>query len=40
MQAHVTQAVDEYKSAYPLTLKFDYQFTANRGAVRHSVDLP
>jgi type IV secretion system protein VirB9 len=30
MQAHVTQAVDEYKSAYPLTLKFDYQFAANK----------
>jgi len=30
MQAHVTQTVDEYKSAYPLTLKFDYQFTANK----------
>jgi len=24
VQAHVVQAVDEYKSAYPLTLKFDY----------------
>jgi type IV secretory pathway VirB9-like protein len=29
VQAHVTQAVDEYKSAYPLSLKFDYTFKAN-----------
>lgn len=29
VQAHVTQAVDEYKSAYPLSLKFDYNFHAN-----------
>ncbi len=28
VQAHVTQAVDEYKSAYPLSLKFDYSFHA------------
>jgi type IV secretory pathway VirB9-like protein len=26
LQSHVTQAVDEYKSAYPLQLKFDYTF--------------
>ena len=26
LQTHVTQAVDEYKSAYPLQLKFDYTF--------------
>ncbi|MDQ2844619.1 MAG: TrbG/VirB9 family P-type conjugative transfer protein [Acidobacteriota bacterium] len=26
LQSHVTQAVDEYKSAYPLSLKFDYSF--------------
>ena len=26
LQSHVTQAVDEYKSAYPLALKFDYGF--------------
>ena len=26
LQSHVTQAVDEYKSAYPLALKFDYAF--------------
>ncbi len=26
LQSHVTQAVDEYKSAYPLALKFDYVF--------------
>jgi type IV secretory pathway VirB9-like protein len=29
VQAHVTQAVDEYKSAYPLSLKFDYAFRVN-----------
>ena len=29
VQAHVTQAVDDYKSAYPLSLKFDYSFHAN-----------
>ena len=29
LQAHVQQAVDEYKSAYPLQLKFDYSFKAN-----------
>ena len=26
LQSHVTQAVDEYKSVYPLSLKFDYSF--------------
>lgn len=29
VQAHVTEAVDEYKSAYPVSLKFDYTFHAN-----------
>ena len=29
MQAHVEQAVDEYKSAYPLQLKFDYSYKPN-----------
>ena len=29
VQAHVAQAVDEYKSAYPLALKFDYAFHLN-----------
>jgi type IV secretion system protein VirB9 len=29
VEAHVAQAVDEYKSAYPLSLKFDYTFRAN-----------
>jgi type IV secretory pathway VirB9-like protein len=29
IQAHITQTVDEYKSAYPLALKFDYTFKAN-----------
>jgi type IV secretory pathway VirB9-like protein len=29
VQSHITQAVDEYKSAYPLQLKFDYTFKAN-----------
>jgi type IV secretory pathway VirB9-like protein len=29
VQAHVAQVVDEYKSAYPLALKFDYSFHLN-----------
>ena len=29
LQSHVAQAVDEYKSAYPMQLKFDYAFKAN-----------
>jgi len=29
VQAHITDAVDEYRSAYPLSLKFDYSFHAN-----------
>ena len=29
VQAHVVQAVDEYKSAYPFSLKFDYAFHLN-----------
>ena len=29
LQAHVEQAVDAYKSAYPLQLKFDYTYKAN-----------
>ena len=29
VQSHISQAVDEYKSAYPLQLKFDYTFRAN-----------
>ena len=29
VQSHIAQAVDEYKSAYPLQLKFDYTFKAN-----------
>src|ERR1700759_5607705 len=29
LQAHVEQAVDEYKSSYPLQLKFDYSYKAN-----------
>lgn len=29
IEGHVTQAVDEYKSAYPLSLKFDYAFHEN-----------
>ena len=29
VQAHITQAVDEYKSEYPLALKFDYAFHPN-----------
>jgi type IV secretory pathway VirB9-like protein len=30
VEAHIAQAVDEYKSAYPLSLKFDYSFQANQ----------
>jgi type IV secretion system protein VirB9 len=29
LQSHVEQAVDEYKSAYPMQLKFDYVYKAN-----------
>jgi len=29
LQSHVGAAVDEYKSAYPLALKFDYTFKLN-----------
>jgi len=29
LQSHVSQAVDEYKSTYPLQLKFDYTFKAH-----------
>jgi type IV secretory pathway VirB9-like protein len=29
LQSHVEQAVDEYKSSYPLQLKFDYSYRAN-----------
>jgi hypothetical protein len=29
LQSHVEQAVDEYKSKYPVNLKFDYTFKAN-----------
>ena len=29
LQSHVAQAVDEFKSTYPLQLKFDYSFKAN-----------
>ena len=29
LQSHVTQSVDQYKSAYPMELKFDYTFKAN-----------
>jgi len=29
LQSHVEQAVDEYKSAYPTQLKFDYTYKAN-----------
>lgn len=30
VESHITQMVDEYKSAYPLSLKFDYTFQANQ----------
>ena len=29
VESHITQAVDEYKSAYPMQLKFEYAFKAN-----------
>ena len=29
VQGHIGQAVDEYKAAYPLSLKFDYTFKTN-----------
>jgi Conjugal transfer protein len=29
LQSHVEQAVDEYKSAYPVQLKFDYTYKTN-----------
>jgi type IV secretory pathway VirB9-like protein len=29
VQSHISEAVDEYKSAYPIALKFDYSFRAN-----------
>ncbi|MHB8389593.1 MAG: TrbG/VirB9 family P-type conjugative transfer protein [Acidobacteriaceae bacterium] len=29
VESHITQAVDEYKSAYPMQLQFDYTFKAN-----------
>ena len=29
LQSHVNQAIDQYKSAYPMELKFDYIFKAN-----------
>jgi type IV secretory pathway VirB9-like protein len=29
LESHVQQAVDEYKSAYPLQLKFDYSYKTN-----------
>jgi type IV secretory pathway VirB9-like protein len=29
LEAHITETVDAYKSAYPLSLKFDYTFRAN-----------
>src|SRR5665213_2022556 len=29
VQTHIGQAVDEYKEAYPLALKFDYRYKAN-----------
>jgi type IV secretory pathway VirB9-like protein len=29
VQSHISEAVDEYRSAYPIALKFDYSFHAN-----------
>ena len=40
LQSHVTQTIDEYKSAYPMELKFDYKFKANESPIRYPVDLP
>jgi len=30
VESHITQVVDEYKSAYPVSLKFDYSYQANQ----------
>jgi len=30
LEGHITETVDAYKSAYPLSLKFDYSFHANQ----------
>jgi type IV secretory pathway VirB9-like protein len=30
LQSHIEQAVDEFKSAYPTQLKFDYEYKANQ----------
>lgn len=30
VESHITQVVDEYKSTYPLSLKFDYSYQANQ----------
>lgn len=30
VESHITATVDDYKSAYPLSLKFDYTFQANQ----------
>ena len=29
LEAHITAAIDQYKAAYPISLKFDYAFHAN-----------
>jgi type IV secretion system protein VirB9 len=29
LESHITQTIDQYKAAYPLSLKFDYKFRAN-----------
>ena len=39
LQSHIEQAVDEFKSAYPTQLKFDYEYKANQAPFRHPVDL-
>jgi type IV secretion system protein VirB9 len=33
LQSHVEQAVDEYKSAYPVQLKFDYTYKSNEAPI-------
>ena len=39
VESHVAQAVDEYKSAYPLSAQIRLQLSGQRGALRHRGDL-
>jgi type IV secretory pathway VirB9-like protein len=34
LEKHVTEAIDQYKSAYPMELKFDYRFKVNEAPFR------